>query len=54
MDWRWGWNEKNIEKNSDYDYYNWRFISDDFEREDNYKTQDYDPDEDYLFFRKIK
>lgn len=46
--------KKNIEKNSDYDYYNWRFISDDFEREDNQKIQDYDPDEDYLFVRKIK
>jgi len=46
--------KKYSEQNNDYKYYNWKFISDDFEREDNYKTQDYDPDEDYLFFRIIK
>jgi hypothetical protein len=46
--------KKHLEQNSDYEYYNWRFIADDSEREDNQKIQDYDPDEDYLFVRKIK
>lgn len=46
--------KKYKEQNSDYEYYNWRFIADDSEREDNQKIQDYDPNEDYLFVRKIK
>ena len=46
--------KKHLEQNNDYEYHIWRFIVDYSEREDNQKIQDYDLDEDYLFFRKIK